>query len=523
MKSFKTTALCAAVALLGFSAAASAKPGDSASEPLVVAFQGGADTLDPIMRSVTVAYSWQRNIFDTLTHQERDGSIVPRIITKWENVSPLQWKLTIRQGVKFHDGSDMTAEDVGLSIMDTKTNTRSQMQTYVSLVKDFEVVDAQTLLVNFNSPNPVFPVHLTNVVVMPERLIAEKGRDEFARHPIGTGPYKFVNWQTDDYLTLEAWDGFWGDKPEFKHVKYQKIPNNSTRIATLISGESQVVEGVAPSDFERIKEDKTLKIVSDPGRRIMYLGLDGHTAEGLASINKGGKNPFADVRVREAMSLGIDRKLIADKLFSGAVTPAGQFLPMSSQAFDKDLPVPAVDTKKAKQLLADAGYEDGFDLNLDTPNDRYMYDSLVAQGIAGLLKKAGVNTTVEAAPMTVHISGKLQKGTSAMYILGWGNSNSLSTWRSVFHCVDPQKGTGSSNYIKYCNPEADALIEKAYATFDDDERNALIRKAYNIAINQDYAYIPMYYQSEVGALKESIEWTPRPDGIVLAWEMHTGK
>src|SRR5690606_34035614 len=111
--------------------------------------------------------------------------------------------------------------------------------------------------------------------------------------------------------------------------------------------------------------------------------------------------------------------------------------------------------KQAKQLLADAGYKDGFEVRFDASNDRYLYDSLVAQGIAGLLKKAGIKTSVDAVPMTVLLSGKLQKGESSMYMLGWGNSNSMSTWRSVFHCVDKDKGMGSTNYIKYCNPEAD--------------------------------------------------------------------
>jgi len=523
MKSFQVTALCAAVALLGFSSATLAKPGESASEPLVVAFQGGADTLDPIMRSVTVAYSWQRAMFDTITHQKRDGSIVPRIATEWKNLSPLQWQLTLRQGVKFHDGSPMTAEDVGQSIMDTRNNPKSQMQVYVSSVKDFKVVDDHTLLINFSSPDPVFPVHLTNVVVMPEKLIAEKGREAFAQHPIGTGPYKFVNWQTDDYLTLAPWEDFWGDKPDFKYVKYQKIPNNSTRVAALISGEAQVAEGVAPADFERVKKDGNLKVVTDPGRRIMYLGLDYSDKTHFPGIKGTDKNPFMDPNVRKAISLSINRKLIAGKLFDGAVTPAGQFLPVSSQAYDKNQQVPQLDAKQAKQLLADAGYKNGFELRFDSPNDRYLYDSLVAQAIAGFLQKSGVKTTVDAVPMTVFLSAKLQKHESSMYLLGWGNSNSLSTWRSVFHCVDRAKGTGSSNYIQYCNPAADELIDKAYATFDDAQRNQLIRQAYDIAINKDYAYIPLYYQSEVAALNKRIDWTPRPDGIVLPWELRAAK
>lgn len=518
MKRFTTTLLCASIALWGATNIAHAKPGDAPDDPFIVAFQGGADSLDPIMRSVTVAYSWQRGIFDTITHQLRNGDVVPRIATSWKNIEPLQWELKIRQGVKFHDGSPLTAKDVGESIMDTRNNPKSQMQVYVSSVKDYEVVDDETLLINFSAPDPVFPVHLTNVVAMPEKLIEEKGRDAFAQAPIGTGPYKLVEWQTDDYLVLEAWDGFWGDAPDFKHVRYQKIPNNSTRVSSLITGDSHVAENIAPSDFDRIEKENGLKITTNPGRRIMFLGLDYHNEENSPGIDGGGKNPFMDKRVREAVSLSIDRGLLANKIFNDAVTEAAQFLPPSSLAFNDELPAIEPNLDKAKALLAEAGYEDGFKVRFDASNDRYLYDSLVAQGIAGFLKKADLSVSVDAVPMTIFLSQRLRKGESSMYMLGWGNSNSLSTWRSVFHCKNPEEGVGDTNFIEYCNPDADALIDQAMETFDDDERNKLILEAYDIAINQDFAYIPLYYQSEIAGLKTDIEWTPRQDGIILPWE-----
>ncbi|MFW8564789.1 ABC transporter substrate-binding protein [Orrella sp. 11846] len=428
--------------------------------------------------------------------------------------------MTIREGVKFHDGTPMTAEDVGLSIMDTLKNPISQMQVYVSGVSGYEVVDDHTLLVNFDVPNPVFPVSLTNVVVMPEKMIEEMGRDKFMTNPIGTGPYKFVKWQTDDYLELTAWEGFWGDQPDFKHVRLQKIPNNSTRVASLISGESQVTEGIAPSDFERIRGDDSLKIEMDPGRRIMYLGLDYH--DGVSpGTNVKDKNPFMDPNVRKAISLGIDRELIASKLFDGAVAVSAQFLPPSSAAFNKDVaPIP-YDPKQSKELLEKAGYKDGLTVRFDSPNDRYMYDSLVAQAIGGFLKKADVKVDVEAVPMTVYLSSVLRKFNSSMYLLGWGNTASLSTWKSVFHCPDASKGLGVMNFIRYCNPKADAIINEASNTFDSDKRNDLIRQAYAIAIEEDYAYLPLYFQSEVGAMNKHIVWKPRPDGIVLSWEMES--
>lgn len=519
MKLKNIPALLLAAAFLGTASLALAHPGDSADEPLVLGFQGAAESLDPILHSVSVAYSWQRHITDTITFRMPDGEVAPLIATSWKNINPLQWELTIREGVKFHDGSDMTPEDVGYSIMDFKDNPKSRMNVYVSGVKDFEVKDDKTLIVNFNEPDPVFPVHLTMINVLPSKLIEEQGREAFVKHPIGTGPYEFVSWQSDDHLILKAFDDFWGEQPDFKHVKLQKIPNDSTRVASLLSGEVQLAQNVSPSDMARVEKDGDHYIATNPGARVMFLGLDYAHENDSPGVSGVKENPFMNPDVRKAVSLSIDRELIADKLFDGAVATTNQFLPPKSFAYDENDEVPARDVEEAKKLLAQAGLEKGFGLRLDTPNDRYLHDTLVTQAIGGFLQEAGIDATVDASPMVVYLSSKLYKDDSSAFLLGWGNSNSLSTWKAVFHCVDKDKGMGGVNYAGYCNPEADALIDKAMETFDDDERNELIRQAYDTAIHKDFAYIPMYYQSIIAGLDKNIEWEPDPDDIILAWRM----
>ncbi len=494
-----------------------ARLGDS-DHPLVVAFQGGASTLDPIMRSENTAYSWQRHIFDTITIRTRTGKVVPRIATAWKSLSPLKWQLTLRKGVKFQDGTPMTAKDVGQSIVDAATNPKSQVRAYVPGVKGFKVVDPHTLVVTFSKPDPLFPTHLATVPVMPEKEIRKEGRTAFEKHPIGTGPYKFVNWRSDDHLVLSAWKGFWGQQPAFKHVKLVAIPNSATRIASLLSGQVQVVEKITPSNFARVKGSGKAYITVAPGNRTMYLAMDYHNKKNSPGMPDGGKNPFMQPAVRKAVDMAVNRKLINKKIFGGQMTVAHQFLPKSNEGYNPNAKVIPYAPDKAKKLLAKAGYGSGFKLRLDGPNDRYLYDSLVAQALGGLLGKIGLTVKVNAVPKTVFFP-QMFKGNSTMYFQGWGSTDPISTWNMEFHCPNKAKGYGSANHEHYCNKKADALMAKAAKTFDRKKRVALEQKVYGIAIKKDFAYLPLYYQNVIAGVANKVGWKSRPDEMILAWQM----
>ena len=497
---------------------ANAAVGDSADDPLIVAFQGGAVTLDPIMRSENTAYSWQRHIFDTITFRTRKGKVVPRIATAWKNLSPLKWRLTLRSDVKFHDGSAMTAKDVGQSIIDANENPKSQIRAYVSSVKDFKVVDPQTIVVTFDEPDPLFPTHLATVPVLPEALIKKQGRAAFNDHPIGTGPYKFVSWNADDHLLLTAWKGFWGPQPAFQHVKLVAIPNSATRIASLLSGQVQFVEKVEPTNFPRVKANGDAYISVAPGERTMYLAVDYHNKTDSPGMPEGGKNPFMQPAARRAIDLAIDRKLINDKIFGGQMTVTYQFVPPSLEAYDPSVKPVAHDPDKAKDLLSEAGYDDGFTMRLDAPNDRYLYDSLVAQALGGVLGEIGIQVDVNAVPKAVFFP-KMDTGDFTMYFAGWGSTDPVSTWNAMFHCPDKAQGFGSVNREGYCNEKADALMARAAQTFNREQRVALERKAYRTAIEDDYAYIPLYYQNVIAGVSSKVGWQSRPDELILAWQM----
>src|SRR5271170_2137787 len=243
-----TFTLCVALAAPGANAAI----GDSPNQPLLLAFNGGAVTLDPIMRAESTTTAWQQHIFDTITIEGTHGELEPRIAVKWQSVDPTTWRLTLRQGVKFQDGTAMTPDDVGESILDTGQNPKSQFREDANDVTGYEVVSPDTVDVTFSRPDPQFPLHLEAIPVMPEALIKKEGRQAFANHPIGTGPYKFVSWLADDHLDLAAWDGFWGPKPAFTYVHLESIPDGETRVASLLSGQIQVAEKIDPADLQRV-------------------------------------------------------------------------------------------------------------------------------------------------------------------------------------------------------------------------------------------------------------------------------
>lgn len=492
--------------------------GDSPNNPMVVAFQGGAVTLDPIMRHEATAYSWQREIFDTVTVRNRHGQVEPRIATSWKDLTPLSWKLVIRSGVDFQNGTKLTPADVGESIMDAATNPKSEMREYVGDVQGYKVIGPHSIKVMFTHPDPVFPTHLAHVPVMPEQLIKKEGRAQFASHPIGTGPYQFVSWQADDHLVLKAWSGFWGKAPAFKYVKFVAIPNNATRVSALLSGQVQVAEKVLPQDFARIKSSGKAYVTIAHSERTMYLAMDYWRKMHSPGLPSGQKNPFLSPKVREAVSLAINRRLLNQKIFNGTMTVANQFIAPSIEGYsDKRKPIP-YDIQKAKALLAQAGYPHGFRVRLDAPNNRYLYDSLVAQALGGMLGQIGITVDVNAIPKAVFFPN-LDAGKFTMYYAGWGMTDPISLYDALFHCRNKTKGFGGANREHYCDPRVDHMMGRVASSFNKAKREGLERKAFAIADTKDYAYIPLYYQNVIAGVANDVKWQSRPDELIFAWQM----
>ena len=484
-----------------------------AQDELVIAFQGGAATLDPMMRNETTTISWQRHIFDNVTAFDRDGNVVPGIATSWENVDPTTWHFEIRQGVTFHDGTPMTAEDVAFSIDRAATHPMSEMRGGLSTYEAATALDADTVEVTTTAPDPLMPANLDYVRVIPAALIEEVGEEAFAENPVGTGPYVFQDWLAEDYLDLEANPDYWGGTPAYENVRLTAIPNGATRVAALLSGEVDMAVTVLPQDVPRVEASSDAYVSQVPGLRVIYLALD-DVREDTPGMSE--PNPFLDVRVRQAVFHAIDMDTIADRIMSGASTPASQFLAPFNEGYVEDLERPAYDPERARELLAEAGYEDGFTVRLDAPNDRYLNDALIAQAVGGQLGEVGIDVEVNAVPRAVFFPEHFNNGNSTMAISGWASNNTGATLNGIFHCWDEEAGLGRFNPFWYCNEEIDAMIADAITIFDAEERAAAFGAIIEKSQTEDVAYVPLHYQNQVVAVAEGLTFEARGDGYVFA-------
>jgi peptide/nickel transport system substrate-binding protein len=364
------------------------------------------------------------------------------------------------------------------------------------------------------------PNNLANIMIV-ERLRAESaGTPEFnsGAATIGTGPYRFGGFVPGNRLTMTANPDYWGGKPESDTVEVRFIKSGAPRVAALLSGDVDFIDAVPPHDIARLRDDKRIVVTSGVTNRLIFLGVDHYRAETPDVSGTDGKNPFQDVRVRRAISKAINRDALVERLMEGAAEPAGQMLPGFYFGTSPRLKPEPFDLEGARRLLAEAGYAKGFDVVLHGPNDRYVNDAQVAQAVAQMLTRAGIRVGVETLPgsmfFSLATSGGPDHSPKFSFILNGVNSGtgeSSAGLRSALGTIDPARGFGASNRGHYSNPTFDALIEQALSTVNDTRRADLLARAIDLAIGQDVAIIPLYFQLSVWASHRGLAYTPRSD------------
>lgn len=488
-------------------------------DELTIGFQGGAVTLDPHMRAETTTISWQLHTYESLTYLERDGSISPKLATEWENVDENTWLVTLREGIQWQDGSDFTAEDAAYSLERALNHPESEMKQYITAISDVEVVDPLTIRINTSAPDPLMPLHLSQVRIVNQAFTEEVGDNGMTSQAMGTGPYRVVSYSNEDNLVLERFEDYWGDAPSFDRVRLVNIPNGSTRIAALLSGEVDVAEKILPQDFPRLERDENVYITQIPGNRVIYLTMDFSCSENCPGSNlEGGANPFTDPLVRRAVYHAIDIDTIIERIMGGAAAPATQFIAPATTYYDENIERYSYDPEEAQRLLAEAGYEDGFSVRLDAPNDRYLNDTLVAQAVGGLLNNVGVQTEVNATPKAVFFP-QIDNGEFLMYIAGWSSSDIVSTYNAQVHTKDDGIGYGFANRNGYTNPDVDALIQQVNVEFDEARRIELIQQINEQALAEDVVWVPLHVENVIAGVRQGIAFEAHPSEYLLAWEM----
>lgn len=334
------------------------------AQDLTIGRSSEQSSIDPQFSRTGNNQGTSEMIFDRLVEIDQNLQITPGIVTEWTNIDPTTWELKLREGVTFHDGSPLTADDVIYSLerADEVPNSPAPYSDMVAAVDKLEKVDDLTVRVTTKGPQPALIKDIGRVFVVSKVATEGKSSNDFnsGDAAIGTGPYSFVEWTPGQNLRVKAYDGYWGDAPEFKDIDIKFISNDAARVAALLSGAVDVIDAVPPTDVETVTNSAGFKVESAPSGRVVYLALSmaGETVPDVTDLqgNPLDKNPFNDARVRKAVSLMIDRQLIVDRILRGSGIPAGQLVPEVLGGYAYELGPDAPDPEQAKALLAEAGY-----------------------------------------------------------------------------------------------------------------------------------------------------------------------
>lgn len=524
---FIKTALAASAAAVLFGAL------PLSAADLRIGIKSEPSSLDPQFHVLSTNMQVSFAMFDPLVMMDPQLKPQPALAESWNAVSDTAWEFHLRKDAKFSDGSPLTAGDVVFTFdrIPKVPNSPTAFTLFTRQIAKVEAVDEHTVRITTKQPYPLLITDLANLPIMskaaasgpaPEgKATVELNRGEGL---VGTGPYKFVSWQKGADLVLERNPNYWGKAPEWDKVVYRPMTNPAARAAALLSGDIEMMEDPPTANLEQFEGNPALTLAKAPGARIVYIALDQKGEPSAGIQGTGDKNPLMDKRVREALSLAIDRKAIVARVMGGVAIATGDLVPEPMAGANSDLQAaPAADPDKAKALLAEAGYPNGFQITLGSPSGRYVNDVRVAQTIAAMWTRVGIKADVSAVAPPVFFKTRDNFQYSA-YLAAWGNGTGevSTTLRSLVGTRDPSKGSGTSNGGRYSNPELDQLLDKAAATMDDKARAAIMQKADKMVLS-DYGILPIHLEVPVWALTKGLAYTGRADQFTLPQYVTTAK
>ena len=484
----------------------------------------GADvtSLDPHFLNVAPNNNAAWQIFDALVHVDANARLIPGLALSWRAIDPTTWEFKLRRGVKFHDGSDFTAEDVIFSLERPATLAASPgpFTGFVMPIVAKKVIDPWTLQLKTAAPYAMLPYDLDSIFIVSKKAAAGAATEDFnsGKAAVGTGPYKLVRFARGDRIELARNDAYWGEKSAWDKVTLRILPADTARIAALLAGDVDAIENIPTADLTRLKTNPDFRLEQKVSWRTLFLHLDQYRDHPPHMSDKSGKplanNPFKDARVRLAVSKAINRRAIVERVMEGYAIAAGNLVSPPVFGHVAALKAETYDPEAAKKLLADAGYPNGFALTLYAPNDRYVNDEQLAQVLAQMLARAGIQTKVETMPASVYFA-KARAGEFSVALLGWGSFSGDLALRALLATPNAEKGYGAWNWGHYSNPKVDALLERGFATLDEKKRESLAREAATLAL-KDVPLILLHHQFASWAMKKDLAYGARTDEYTFA-------
>jgi len=497
-------------------------PHAGGAQELRIATASEVTSLDPHFFNVAANNNIAWHVFDALTRVDENARLIPGLAESWRAVDPTTWEFKLRRNVKFHDGTELTAEDVVFSLDRPHTigNSPGSFVPFTRPLVEKRAVDRYTVRLRTAQPYAMVPYDLNSVFIVSRRAARGATTEDFnsGRAAIGTGPYRVVAFQRGKRVTLARHEAYWGRRPAWSSVTFVVMPDSRARTAALLAGDVDVIENVRPADIRKLRVRSDVRLEQKVSWRTVFLHLDQAYNRSQKLTNSAGEplttNPLKDLRVRRAISKAIDRKALTERVLGGLGLPASNLIPPGVFGYAPDLAVEPFDPVGARKLLAEAGFPNGFGLTISAPVNRYVNDRAIATELAKMLNNAGFTARVEVFPFSVYVN-KARNREFSVALLGWGSFSGDLALRSIVATFDADKGYGTWNWGRYSNAQVDRLVRTALATIDDARREAMAQEAMRIAM-RDLAVVPLHHEVVVWAMRSDLRYAARRDEYTLA-------
>lgn len=450
---------------------------------IVIAQKSEVKTLDPQKSTDSVSNKIIQLMFDTLIVMDKDLNITPGLAESWESIDPLNTVFHLKKGVKFHDGTPMTAEDVKFSL--DRARKLPQCAYNFTPIKEISVIDDYTVKITTDVPfgSLLNQLSITNSSIVSKKAV-EASEEAFLKNPIGTGQFKFKSWDIGDKMTIERFDDYYGKKSTLKEIVIKFITENNSRMIMLETGEADVAMDMGVMDLKSIKENKDMKYIEVEAPTSHFLGMDN-------------KNPLLkDKRVRQAIAYAIDNKGITEAIYGDSATPGTSVVSPAMSDFNPNVKSYDIDVEKAKELLKEAGYPNGFDIDLWVSDDSARIDACVI--IQEQLRAIGINTEIKVFQWAAYIKMiENENEVKPLFYMSWNTANGDcdKTMYPLFHSSQIK---GSMNVTAFVNHELDDVLDKARVTMDSNIRKELYGRAQEILQEELPHYTLLYPKLNLG-------------------------
>ena len=473
------------------------------AEKVLTVLQGiDAVTLDPAMHMDTPTGNAEYQNFDTVLRRNNDMVIEGNVATEWQIIDDLTWQFMLRDDVYFHDGVQLTANDIKFSIerILNPDNASARISNY-SMISEVIVDNDFQITIKTAEPTPVLLSRMVDLRIVPKHYVEEVGNQEFSLNPVGSGPYKFSLWDKGERIQLIANEDYWDGAPEIKTVVFKPVPEPSSRVMALESGEADIITDVPPHQIAELEQADDVGVARIESTRVIFITI--------TTANEA----VQDVRIRQAINYAINRDSIVENLLGGNATVSSQLPSKFDLGYNTTIEPWEYSPEKARQLLAEAGVEGTLKLNFKSPSGRYIMDKEVAEAVAGQLEEVGIDVNLQFEEWGNYVNSIIGGTMDAdIWLIGWGSStfDAGTTLKQFLHT---SLNTAYYDVDAATNEQVDQWIDDALMTLDADERVELYHKITNQA-NQDAAFVNLYQQNSLYGVSSRIEWQPRGDELI---------